>query len=88
MLQNMCFGWEIFTWSHLYSCVIDFRKVESTLFDDSSTLIGAECIKTKMGLPEQLPDKTIAEEPVDMQQRRNTNLMLCANTPSKFEICM
>ena len=67
MLQNMYFGREIFTWSHLYFCVIDFRKVESTLFHDSSTLTGVECIKRKMELPEKLQDKTIAEELVDMQ---------------------
>ena len=52
MLQNMYFGQEIFTWSRLYFCVIDFRKAESTLFHDNSTLIGDECIKRKMGLPE------------------------------------
>ena len=51
MLQNMYLGREIFTWSHLYFCVIDFSKVESTLLHDSSTLIGFECIK-RMGLPE------------------------------------
>ena len=50
MLQNMYFGREIFIWSHLYFCVIDFRKVERTLFHDSSTLIGVERIKGKMGL--------------------------------------
>ena len=87
MLQNMYFGQEIFTWNHLYFCVIDFKKVESTLLHDSSTLIGAECVKKKMGLPELPQDKTIAEEPVDMQQRRNTNLILCTNMPSKFETC-
>ena len=48
----MYFGREIFTWSHLYFSVIDFTKVESTLFNDSSTLIGVECIKRKMELPE------------------------------------
>ena len=48
----MYFGREIFTWSHLYFWVIDFRKVESPLFNDSSTLIEVECIKRKMGLPE------------------------------------
>ena len=63
----MYFGREIFTWSLLYFCVIDFRKVESTLFHDSSNLIGAECIKRKMGLPEWPQDKTIAGEPVDIQ---------------------
>ena len=47
--------------------MIDFRKMESTLFHDSSTLIGVKCIKRKMVLPEQPQDKTIAEEPVDMQ---------------------
>ena len=52
MLQYMYFRREIFTFSHLYFCVIDFRKVESTLFHDSSILIGAECINRKMGLPE------------------------------------
>ena len=54
MLQNMYFGREIFTCSHLYFCVFDFRKVESTLFHDSSAsiLIGVQCIKRKMGLPE------------------------------------
>ena len=53
MLQNMYFGREIFTWSHLHFDVIDFRKMESTLFHDSSTLIGDDCIKErKMGLPE------------------------------------
>ena len=45
MLQNTYSGREIFTWSHLYFCVIDFRNLESTLFHDSSTLIGVECIK-------------------------------------------
>ena len=49
MLQNMYFGRKIFTWSHLYFCVIDFGKAESTLFDDNFTLIGVECIKRKMG---------------------------------------
>ena len=49
MLQNMYFGREIFTWSHLYFSVIDFKKVESTPFYHSSTLIGVECIKRKMG---------------------------------------
>ena len=49
MLQNMYFGQKIFTWNHLYFCVIDFRKAESTLFHDSSTLIGVECVKRKMG---------------------------------------
>ena len=53
MLQNMYFGWEIFIWSHLYFCVIDFRKVENTLFHDNSTLIRDESIKRKMGSPEQ-----------------------------------
>ena len=52
MLQNMYFGWEIFTWSHLYFRVIDFRKVESTLFHDRSIFRGVEYIKRKMGLPE------------------------------------
>ena len=84
----MYFGREIFTWSHRYFCVIDFRKVESTLFHDSSTLIGVECIKRKMGLPEQPQDKTKADEPVDMQSTRNTYLILRANTPSKLETCM
>ena len=51
MLQNMYFGREIFTWSHLYFCIIDFTKVESNLFHGSSTLIGDECIKRKVGLP-------------------------------------
>ena len=50
MLQNMYFGREIFTWSHLYFCVIDFRKVESTLFHDSSTLIGVECTEAAEGV--------------------------------------
>ena len=54
MLQNMYFGQEIFTWSHLYFCVIDFRKGESTRFHDSSTLIGVECIKRKMGYQNSL----------------------------------
>ena len=88
MLQNMCFGQEIFTWNHLYFCVIDFRKVENTLFHDSSTLIGIDCIMRKMGLPELLQDKTIAKEPVDMQQKRNIFLIFHANMPSKFETCM
>ena len=57
----------MFTWSHLYFCVIDFRKVKSTLFHDSLTLIGIECIKRKIGLSEWPQDKTIAEQPVDMQ---------------------
>ena len=52
MLQNMYFGRKLFTWSHLYLCVVDFRKVESTLFHDSSILIGTECIKIKMGISE------------------------------------
>ena len=43
--------------------MIDCGKVESTLFHDSFILIGVECIKRKMGLP----DKAIAEESVDMQ---------------------
>ena len=63
----MYFGREIFTCSNLYFCVTDFRKVESTLFHDNSTLMGVECIKRKMGLPEEPKDKTIAEVPVDMQ---------------------
>ena len=63
----MYFGREIFTWSHLYFRVINVRNLESTLFHDSSTLIDIECIKRKMGLPEESPKKTIAEEPVDMQ---------------------
>ena len=88
MLQNMYFGRETFTLSHLYFCVIDFRKVESTLFHDSFSLIGVECIKRKIGLPEKPQDKTIVEEFVDMQKRRNTNLILRANSPSKFEGCM
>ena len=37
------------------------------LFHDSSTLIGVQYIKRKMGLPEWPQDKTIAEEPVDIQ---------------------
>ena len=70
MLQNMYFGQEIFSSSLLYFCVIDFSNVESTLFHDRSALIGVECKlreNEKMGLPEQSPNKTIAEEPVDMQ---------------------
>ena len=52
MSQNMYFGREIFTWSHLYLCLVDFGKVERALFHESSTLTGVECIKRKMGLPE------------------------------------
>ena len=40
VLQNMYFGLEIFSWSLLYFCVVDFRKAEGTLFHDSSNLIG------------------------------------------------
>ena len=45
MLQNMYFEWEIFAWSHLYFCVNDFRKVESTLFHNSSTFIVVGSLK-------------------------------------------
>ena len=51
----------MFMWSYLYLCVIDFRKAESTLFHGSSTLIGVECIKRKIGFSEYPQDKTIAE---------------------------
>ena len=51
LIQNMYFGQDVFTLSHLKLCVVDFRKVESTLFQDSSTLIRVECIKGEMGLP-------------------------------------
>ena len=73
MLQNMYFGLEIFILSHLYFCVIDFRKVESTLFHYSSISIGVECIEKKMGLPEWPQDKTTAEEPVDMQHKSDSS---------------
>ena len=52
MLQNMYFGQEMFPWSQLYFCVIDFRKVENTLFHDSPTVVGVQCIRRKTGLPE------------------------------------
>ena len=71
MLQNMYFGREIFAWSHLYFCVIDFRKVESTLFHDSSEL---SAIRRKMGLPEWPQDKTIAEADLLIYNREETQI--------------
>ena len=43
----MYFGREIFAWIDVYFCVVDFRRMESTLFHEGFTLIGAECIKRK-----------------------------------------
>ena len=33
MLQNMYFGQEIFTWNHLYFCVIDRLRYEAAYWD-------------------------------------------------------
>ena len=77
MLQNMYFGREIFTWNYLSFCVVDFRKVESTLFHDSSTLIGVELHQEKNGVTRIAQDKTIAEEPADIQQKKHKSDYSC-----------
>ena len=50
MLENMQFGWEIFTLSPVVYMTVDFRKVVSDLNNASSTLVESKLIKREKRL--------------------------------------
>ena len=47
MLENMQFGWEIFSLSPVAYITVDFKKVVGDLSYAGSTLVESECFKRK-----------------------------------------